>query len=142
MPDSTTPDAPEGLAAGGLSLWAAIVDEHELSALQLVTLTEACRAKDRLDKLDDLLRGDAETWMHLTHRLQTEDYELKIDAALSSANVTANLMKQLLAALRLPDEATGKRPQQRGGARGAYKPSETNARVSSLDRARARQAAR
>jgi hypothetical protein len=76
-----------------------------------------------------------ETWATLTHRLQTEDYELKIDAALAQANSTANLMKQLLAAMRLPDEQSGRRPQKRG-ARGVYKTG-APAKVSSLDRARA-----
>jgi len=88
-----------------------------------------------LDRLDELLRGDVDTWCRLTHRTQTDDYELKVDAALSAANTTANLMKQLLAALRLPDERTGKRPQYRG-ARGVQVPATPGGRVSSLDRAR------
>jgi 23S rRNA maturation mini-RNase III len=50
------------------------------------------------------------------------------------ARQQANILKQLIAALRLPDEATGKRPQHRG-ARGSYAPS-TTGRVSSLDMAR------
>ena len=129
---------PEGLGAGGSALWKSITDEHELDAGQEVQLLEACRAKDRLDRLDAVLRGDEEVWMRLTHRLQTEDYELKIDAALSQANATANLMKQLLAALRLPDPQTGKKPQYRG-ARGAQKPTVPGgAKVTSLrDRLRA-----
>lgn len=127
---------PAGLGAGGRSLWTDITAGNELDAAQLVQLTEACRAKDRLDKLDELLRGDVDVWARLVHRLQTEDYELKIDAALSQANATANLMKQLLAALRLPDVDTGKRPQFRG-ARGAQKPTVPGGKVSSLDRARA-----
>lgn len=131
------PKAPTGLAAGGSALWRSIVDLHNLDAVQLVQLTEACRAKDRLDKLDLILRGDVETWATLTHRLMTEDYELKIDKALTDANATANLLKQLLAALRLPDEQTGKRPQFRG-PRGAQSPSVPGGRkVSSLERARA-----
>ena len=101
--------------------------------MQEVQLLEACRSKDRLDKLDDLLRGDVETWATLTLNVRTEDYELKIDAALSQANATANLLKQLLAALRLPDDATGKRPQVRA-ARGAYKP---GGKVSARDRLKA-----
>jgi hypothetical protein len=115
------PKAPAGLAAGGKALWSAVVAEHDLDQMQLVQLEEACRAKDRCDKFDDLLRGDIETWCHLTHRTMREDYELVIDSALTQANATANLMKQLLASLRLPDKKTGQRPQQRGGARGAYK---------------------
>jgi hypothetical protein len=113
---------PDGLGPGGTSLWTAIDGEHDLDAAQKVQLLEACRAKDRLDRLDQILRGDTTAWMRLTHNLRTEDYELRIDAALAQANATANQMKQLLAALRLPDPATGKRPQYRG-ARGAQKPS-------------------
>ena len=125
-------ETPDSLDAGGRSLWEAITAEHQLDAGQLAQLLEACRAKDRLDRLDVVLRGDTDTWMRLTHRLNTDDYELKIDAALSQANATANVMKQLLAALRLPDAKTGRRPQARN-ARGAYKPSGT---VTSLDKFR------
>jgi hypothetical protein len=128
------PRTPAGLGAGGRKLWADVAAD-DLDAVQKVQLLEACRAKDRLDKLDQLLRGEVDVWARLTHRLQTDDYELKIDAALSQANATANLMKQLLAALRLPDEA-GKRPQYRG-PRGAQAPSVPGGKVSSLDRARA-----
>jgi hypothetical protein len=126
-------DGYQTLGPGGRALWDAIAEEHQLDAGQKVQLLEACRAKDRLDRLDTVLRGDADVWMKLTHRLQTEDYELKIDAALQQANTTANLLKQLLAALRLPDATTGKQPQRRA-ARGAYK---TGGIVSSIDRARA-----
>lgn len=110
---------PTGLARGGASLWRATVKDHDLDATQRVQLEEACRAKDRLDKLDRVLRGDVETWVEV---LGDEDHltcHLNVAPALGKANETANLMKQLLAALRLPD-AAGKRPQQRGGARGAY----------------------
>lgn len=126
---------PASLSSGGRALWKSIDDDHDLDAVQLVQLEEICRAKDRLDKLDLILSGEVETWATLVHNLRTEDYELKIDTALSQANATANLMKQLLAALRLPDTQTGKRPQVRG-PRGAYKPTSSSP-VSSLDRARA-----
>lgn len=109
---------------------------HDLDAVQLAQLTEACRAKDRLDRLDELLRGDADAWARVMHNARTEDYELKIDAALAAANTTANLMKQLLAALRLPDEKTGKRPQYRG-ARGAQAPTVPGgAKVTALEKFR------
>ena len=95
---------------------------------------EACRAKDRLDKLDAILRGDVESWCHVDLP-DAGDLTLVINSALREANTTANLMKQLLAALRLPDEATGKKPQYRG-PRGAQKPSIPGGKVSSLERAR------
>ena len=131
--------APAGLAAGGRALWRAITDGHDLDAAQRVQLTEACRAKDRLDKLDEMLRGDVDTWSRLVVDVNSDGqiYELRVTQALDKANATANLMKQLIAALRLPDEATGKRPQRRG-PRGAQKPTVPGGRsaVSSLDRAR------
>lgn len=124
---------PSGLAAGGRSLWKSIDGDHNLNALQLVQLEEACRAKDRLDRLDAVLRGEESAWMYVSIP-DGGEAELKIDAALTQANTTANLLKQLLAALRLPDEVTGKRPQFRG-PRGAQKPSVPGG-VSSLERAR------
>jgi hypothetical protein len=128
---------PVGLAAGGKALWKAVNELDELDAVQLVQLEEACRAKDRLDKLDCLLRGEVDAWARV---FQTDvELVLKIDGALDKANTTANLMKQLLAALRLPDEQTGKRPIRRP-PRGAQKPTIPGGKsnVSSLDRARAR----
>lgn len=132
-------DIPAGLDTGGGQLWADITESHELNATQRVQLLEACRAKDRLDKLDGLLRGEVASWARLAHRTLTADYELKIDQALAQANSTANLLKQLLAALRLPDEVTGKRPVTRP-ARGAYVKSNPAGTVSALDRARNRSA--
>ena len=110
---------PAGLGVGGSALWRDIVGKYDLDAAQTVQLTEACRMKDRLDKLDDLLRGDVSCWASLVRDLDGT-VSLRIDGALAQANTTANTMKQLIAAMRLPDEATGKRPQARGGARGAY----------------------
>jgi hypothetical protein len=135
--DSDVPEVPAGLGEGGSELWSAIVAEHALDAAQSVQLLEACRSKDRLDKLDAVLRGDGSTWMRLTYRLRSEDeYDLHIDDALTKANATANQMKQLLAALRLPDAATGKKPQYRG-ARGALKPSvPSGGKVTAMDKFR------
>lgn len=111
--------APNGLGPGGVALWASITADHELDGVQLVQLEEACRAKDRCDRLAFLLNKEHDS------RLQAD------------ANTTANLLKQLLAALRLPDPQTGKRPQYRG-PRGAQKPTVAGGKVSSIDRARAR----
>jgi hypothetical protein len=117
-------------------LWKSIDDDHDLDITQQVQLEEACRAKDRLDRLDALLRGDLDSWLSIREFDDGRPAELIINSALTQANATANLMKQLLAALRLPDLQSGKKPQFRG-PRGAQKPS-TPSGVSSLDRARAR----
>lgn len=112
-----TTKPPAGLNSGGRSLWKSITDAHELDAAQEVQLEEACRAKDRCD---------------LIASLYAEGHDSKL---LVDANSTANLMKQLIAALRLPDPQSGKRPQYRG-PRGAQKPSTPGGKVSSLERAR------
>jgi len=133
---------PPGLAAGGRGLWRKVVELHSLDVTQEVQLLEACRAKDRLDKLDQLLRGDVDTWSKLVVDVQSDGQvlELRLTQALVQANSTANVLKQLLAALRLPDELTGKRPQYRG-PRGAQKPTVPGGNVSSIDRARQRSGA-
>ena len=145
-------ERPEGLRAGGATLWDSIAGAHELDAMQVVQLTEACRMKDRLDEFDEVIRGKGV--LNLM-RFRMEDIDamaenpeatvvVKFDAVIDKANTTANTMKQLLAALRLPD-AAGNRPQQRGGARGAYGAQtpggKESTKVSSLDRARARKRA-
>jgi hypothetical protein len=115
-------DSEDRLGAGGRVLWDAVVADNTLDVAQKVQLLEACRAKDRLDKLDEILAGDVDTWSRLAHNAREDVYEIRIDAALTQANATANQMKQLLAALRLVDPASGKRPQYRG-PRGAQAPS-------------------
>ncbi|WP_200887053.1 hypothetical protein [Pimelobacter simplex] len=136
---------PSGLGPGGRMLWKSITDDHELDGPQVVQLTEACRMKDRCDKLDELLRGDVDAWATLVPAdMVGVEFKLQIVGALSKANETANSMKQLIAALRLPDPATGKRPQHRG-PRGAQKPTvpggaDGAGKVSSIDRARERAA--
>lgn len=119
--DEFTPTpAPVSLRDGGRALWDGIAGSFKLMPEQLVQLEEACRAKDRLDKLDALLSGDTAVWAEVEVDYDGKPVSLRIDSALAQANTTANLLKQLLAALRLPDEE-GRRPQFRG-ARGAQAP--------------------
>ena len=122
---------PNGLGPGGSKLWRDITSAYpDLDAVQLVQLTEACRQKDRLDEMDDVIRGKG-----VLNLLRCRLHELdamaenpeatvivKFDGIIEKANSTANQMKQLLAAMRLPDAETNARPQQRGGARGSYAP--------------------
>lgn len=116
-----TKRAPVALGVGGRRLWAGVNEDHDLDVGQEAQLLEACRAKDRLDKMDLILRGPVSTWPA---------------GMIDKANVTANVMKQLLAALRLPDEVTGKRPQAHR-PHGAQRPTIAGGNLSSLDRARA-----
>lgn len=134
--------APKGLNTGGRRLWRQITGEHELDAVQRVQLLEACRTKDHLDKLDELLRGELDAWARITDAPnEAGEVKVVINAALDKQMAAANLLKQLLAALRLPDSKTGKKPQQRS-ARGAYAPKKpTGGNVTAIDRARKRRQA-
>ena len=108
-----------GLNTGGRKLWAALLDRDpdladELNPAQ-ATAIEACRAKDRCDELDAICRN--EDVMMDNGRGQPVAHPAWVEA-----RQQANMLKQLLAALRLPDETTGKRPQARPGAAGVRQP--------------------
>lgn len=136
--------SPDGLGARGTALWEAVTEEHTLDITQRQLLLEACRTADNLDGLNAIVTGKSD-WMELmrfrTKRDSDDQIEVSFDNVLSEQRQQQNVFKQLLAAMRLPDQATGKKPQQRGGARGAYTSNGAGAgvaKVSSLDRARAR----
>ncbi len=116
----TAVKAPAGLATRGRRLWRELVAQEDFDPAERVLVEEACRITDRLD----VLNGDLE--------VGPSSERLKV---MSEARQQANVLKQIVAALRLPDEATGKRPGKRP-QRGAYKPSGVSA-VTSLERARA-----
>ena len=112
---------------GGQALWDGITEAHpDLDPQQKVQLTEACRMKDRLDEFDRIIQGKGVLNL-MQFRLELDEFiddpratvTVKFDGVIDKANSTANAMKQLLAAMRLPD-ANGRKPQQRGGARGTY----------------------
>lgn len=99
------------LGTAGRTLWDAVTGRHELNPAEEAVLTEACRAKDRLDRLDQMIRSGSEQWAG--NLVVTDPDRLAI--------ATADTMKKCLAALRLPDPLTGRRPQYRG-ARGVQRP--------------------
>jgi len=144
------PRPPEGLGIKGKKLWRDLQKEHEFDPAQTLILEESCRIADRLDGLNEIINGKGV--LRLLHMRMpglvddegTATVNLTVDGVLSEARQQANVLKQLIVSLRLPEADTGKKPQQRG-ARGAYQPgakaSAGTARVSSLDRARARAAA-
>jgi hypothetical protein len=122
---------PSGLSSGGAGLWDALLAQDASLADVLnpsrQMAVEACRTKDRLDLLDDVCRTEPVM-------LDNGKGQPVAHPAWVEARQQGNALKQLIVALRLPDRATGKRPQvQRGSSpvRGA------GAGVSSLDMARA-----
>lgn len=98
--------APRGLKAGGRRLWDGITSDHPaLDSGQLALLEQACRQRDRADSLAAAAAdGDP--------------------GALRHERDSAMAMARLLAAIRLPDEKTGRRPQARQ-TRGVQRPSKS-----------------
>lgn len=148
------PEAPEGLGAKGSKLWADLWETNDFDPAQAVILEEACRISDRLDGLNDIVHGKG--LVKLLHvrvpgHMDEEGLltvNLTVDGVMSEARQQANVLKQLITSLRLPDVDSGKRPQHRG-ARGAYSAgsvapagkatgTDGSARVSSIERARQR----
>jgi hypothetical protein len=112
-------DAPVGLGPRGARLWDDVCEVIDPDPMQRELLLEACRISDRLDKLDRELNGRD---FSRVARDDDGDQVLKIDGALAAASREANVLKQLLVALRLPDAKTGRKPQYRG-PRGVQQPS-------------------
>lgn len=122
FPQSRPARAPVGLGPGGRALWRSVASLHELDALQKVQLHEACRLKDRCDRLDALQVGGAKEWGQLAPEdADLPEVRLTVRDPATLANTTATTMKQLLSALRLPDPVSGKRPPRRP-PRGTYRP--------------------
>ncbi len=110
--------APSNLSTGGRCLWDSITAEHGLDALQLAMLEAACRQRDRADSLcKAAAEGDPSALRH------------EREASLA--------MARLMAALRLPDARTGRRPQARA-LRGVHAPPAPPKPLSSMERARRR----
>lgn len=101
------PDPPITLRDGGRRLWSGTAERlPEPNAAELVLLEEACRCVDLLDRLDVECRS--------------EDLDRAL-VAMKEARQTAKTMQGLIAALRLPDPRTGRRPGRRP-PRGVYQP--------------------
>ncbi|MFH5209259.1 hypothetical protein ACHIPZ_13795 [Antrihabitans sp. NCIMB 15449] len=92
-------DEAGGLGPAGRRLFESLHDSADPYSLTAMVI-EACRAKDRLDKLDLLLRGEIETWAVLVHDLRTKDYELKINSAAAESRQLVTAFRQLLTEIR------------------------------------------
>lgn len=103
-----TADAPD-LDAGGQELFDSLVDQGDPASL-VALITEAARAKDRLDRLHALMAGADHVWMHLVpSRGNVEVLEIRMDSAPQEARQLATVFRQLLVEI----------DRRRGGDEGA-----------------------
>lgn len=115
-------DAPERPAArsrrrepwDGLTpaeLWEAL--SPQLGAAHRVMLAEACRMKDRLDRLDAIIDGNEE-WLRIS--VDRGDVVVAVDAALAEARQHATTLRGLLTDLVKALPKTPEKPNAAGGA--------------------------
>lgn len=119
MADPKVPRPPVGTGASGRRLWRDVLGSYELEEHELALLREMVRTVDQLDDLAAIV--DAEGTMvpgpALTRR---------VHPAIVEARQLRLALARLSASLRLPAGEEGdqpkhlRRPQRRGGARGAY----------------------
>lgn len=108
---TTIPTPPAGLGEAGLDLWHAVVDRFEVEPHELRLLVETCRVADACAELQRAVDSAG-----------LLDGEGRASAALVELRQERVLLSRLLVSLRVPlsDEGAVKRPQRRGGSRGAY----------------------
>lgn len=97
----------------GQRLWDELAGDG-LPPLQRVLLDEACRMADRLDRLDALLEGRAESWLSVTVS-DDGDLRLVIDGLLAETRQQATALRGLVAEL-LKAVPKGRAPARTGAA--------------------------
>lgn len=125
---------PDGLGVRGTGLWRDLEGATEQDGSARILIIEACRVADRLERLDEILRGDVDTWMQFKLPRAAADgpddgeLVLHIDNALMEARQQQGVLRQILGQLR----------RMAGGEQGKDK----RGRVSDLDQLAAARAAR
>lgn len=89
---------PHRLGTRGLRLWKSIATGRKLTEIESQNLVEACRIADRLEKLDELIRGDDDAWFRIKLP-RTDDglIELLINDPMKEARMHAAALRQLIA---------------------------------------------
>lgn len=89
---------PHHLGARGLRLWKSIATGRKLTEIEQQNLVEACRIADRLEKLDELVRGDEDAWFRIKlPRTDEGVVELLINDPMKEARMHAAALRQLIA---------------------------------------------
>jgi hypothetical protein len=109
MPEVPTP--PAGLGEAGRSLWTDVLASFVLEGHELAALTDACRVRDVIAELDEVIAREG-----TTIERETGPAPHPVLAALARERT---LYGRIIASLALPDEETGNHPTRRRGPRGA-----------------------
>lgn len=115
--NAVTPDVPE-LGGRGRRLWLATTEDWpDLTSRERVLLEEACRAADRLDVLDRILRGAADDWLRF-HAANEDGSIVKVvvNGALMEVRQQQTTLARLLAELRQSRAGGSAKPPMPGRA--------------------------
>lgn len=91
-------------------MWTALHKDVEHDAATDLLLEEACRIADRLERLDALLRGDADEWVRVelpSDQLASE-LVLKVNPLLAEARQQAATLQRLVASLQSKPQPAAK----------------------------------
>lgn len=88
-------------------LLAESLTEDDDPAELLAMIEEAGRIKDRLDRLDALISGERDLWLHLTELRDAGEYKVTIDQPLQESRQLATVFRQMLAEIARRREKPG-----------------------------------
>lgn len=99
----TGPASPKGLNVRGRKMWRDLTRERTWDAAGLVLLAEACRLADRLEQMDELLRGDVAQWARIVDEYKSGQREIyvEVDATLTEARQMQTALLGILTKLGL-----------------------------------------
>jgi hypothetical protein len=109
--------APSGLGKRGRALWRDLTKDRELGPSAGALATEICRIADRLERLDEVLRGDADVWFSIKAPERGGELTVVVDNALSEARQQAATLRQLVATL---EDMTSKESDEPSPALAAF----------------------
>lgn len=118
-PDVRVPHAPPGTGSSGRRLWRDVLEKYDLEEHEMALLKEMVRT---VDLLDDLAAVTARDGVMVPGPALTT----RVNPAIVESRQLRLALARLSASLRLPAGEEGdqaqhlRRPQRRGGARGAY----------------------
>ena len=85
------------LRDSGKKLWREIKSAYELDPVGDILLMEACRMKDRLDRLAGALSSSSSLWFELGDPIETADGEVQIQVVVNSMIAEARQLQAAMA---------------------------------------------
>lgn len=108
------PTQPKGLRPGGRALWKGLATDGMPENL-VALLTEACRVRDRLDQLDEVIQGKGVLQLMHFRSVVDEFFDddprhviLTVDAVMQHAATQAGVLKNLLEKIPAPASKAAK----------------------------------